>query len=136
MIRAALFCALFARAAFPATQAELEANLAQARAQWGINDPSVTIRFERLNGCHTHFSRVFVAWSDFKTRAILINSACNWDRNGLLSVTVLHEYGHMLTGPQHSDNKHSVMYFMPSADQIITPEDRTKLQLCWIFQQS
>lgn len=128
-MKLAILAALLAHASSAATFPDLSPYLDRASAAWGIHDPSVTIRYQRLNGCHVRLTRAFIAWSDFPSRAILINSACNWDKPNLLQVTVTHEYGHMLTGAQHSENKRSIMYPLVRTDQVITPEDRARINL-------
>jgi predicted Zn-dependent protease len=62
------------------------------------------------------------------SRIITINANCNWAEFSL-TVTILHEYGHILLGtPEHSSDPRSVMYSVVLPNQTVTAADREKLQ--------
>lgn len=127
----ALLLATFAIAtatAAPPTQATLDSALATAEAAWATPRRDIAIVAAPLNSCHPNLitgKRQRIAWSDFATRTITINSNCNWDTLPL-EITVTHEVGHMLTGPEHSIDRHSVMFAIVSRNQHITDADRIK----------
>lgn len=109
---------------FP-SQAMLDTDLKLAETAWGKHAEIRSISLAPIGGDCT-----VSAWSDLASRDITVNSlnACRWDAK-LLAVTIEHEYGHMLLGFPHSEDKHSVMYFRPHrVGQRITKEDRARIE--------
>ena len=92
----------------PSTE-ELSNAYSRAVSAWGMEPKGVVVRTAPLGSCETG---AMVAWSDFVTREIVINSSCHWDTRWLRTI-VAHEVGHMLHGQGHSTNRHSVMFPAP-----------------------
>lgn len=113
----------------------LYAALQTARAAWGT-DTAATIQLAPLSDCKPHGLRgvvPMIAWSDFATRTITLNSNCGkrWNNLRVLQSTVTHELGHLIAGtPDHSPDRHSVMYYqITGKPQAITPADRAQRKL-------
>lgn len=122
--------------------------LAKARAAWRA-DPSLVIEFrwDALNSCNLRTSPEVATLQGIDTQTtihfdddsqpdklehaftyvIRLNSSCDWNRLGLDAVMV-HEVGHVMLGPDHSCDPHSVMFWKVMPGQIIQPEDWDKLR--------
>lgn len=126
------------------TKEQLDAALANAKSDWGINIDPVEIRLEAINPCdmfatpriavvETHDFHTIITYDDGTkadggttyTYVIKINSNCNWYASGLdLDKTVSHELGHILQrSVLHSKNPRSIMYPVVNSRQSILPED-------------
>ena len=127
------------RPALP-TPADLERALSAAVAAWGATsaDP-VSIKLAALNACdvtadaHPVIASTVTTWTAFDggarsySHVIEINSGCDW-RMQPLGNAVLHEYGHILMGADHSSDPHSVMFWIVKGTrQRITTLDRARL---------
>ena len=112
------------------TQSDLNQVLDAAREQWGVTADAVNIRMEPFGECESIPGKSHtIAKSEMDgSRIITINANCDWVEFSL-TVTVLHECGHILLGtPEHSSDPRSVMYSVVLPNQTITPADRGKLQ--------
>jgi hypothetical protein len=112
------------------TQSDLNQALDAARDQWGVPATPVSIRLEPFSECESIPGKSHtIAKSEMDgSRIITINANCNWAEFSL-TVTILHEYGHILLGtPEHSSDPRSVMYSVVLPNQTITAADREKLQ--------
>jgi hypothetical protein len=125
------------------TQTELDAALANARAQWNAEGSEfIEFRLDPLNSCNLNEVHDIALTQSFDTVTTLsfddappevshklvwvirINSNCDWSRLNLKN-TVTHELGHILISPMyHSKNKKSVMFPLVQGAQSILPEDR------------
>ncbi len=122
------------------SQGDLDVALRSAAREWGTrsSDP-VSIRLAPINPCRTGVNSVEMADTitsttvfdrgpESRSHVIEINSNCDWSVHPLPQV-VLHEYGHVLMGPGHSDDNHSVMFWViHSRKQKITAADRERLR--------
>lgn len=92
-------------------QHELRTAVTLAESSWGRSAHVAGIRYAQLGSCTN--TRGIMAWSDFATRIISVNSQCDWQDTTYLQIIVTHEVGHLLIGQGHSLNRHSVMYYAP-----------------------
>ena len=117
-------------------QADLDAALVYAEAQWGSHADVFSIRFGDLSGCvalgEGHGSgKPCAGWSDIRwnQRAITISESIEWTPAYLRAV-VTHEYGHILRGSQtHSLDVSSIMYWIvyKNGHQKVTEQDRLEM---------
>lgn len=120
------------------TPAELSSALASAESAWGVDDVPVEFRLEPLESCITQVATeqdleavTTISFDDGRmalhtsqvTHVIRINSSCDWSLLNLDQI-IMHEFGHVLIGPDHSKDPHSIMYPVVHAGQRITPKDR------------
>lgn len=135
---------IFVLAANVPSDDEIAAALASAREAWKATQ-EITVRSEPLNNCELrdipHIAEM--QWEDVQTTVtfdgqstvshkltyvVLLNSNCDWSKLSL-SQTMLHEVGHVVIGAEwHNPDRRSIMYYIVSGKQVITPEDRAMVR--------
>jgi hypothetical protein len=102
-----------------------------ASGMWGVTIPVRGIRYGPTGtGCDGPAN--ILALTDYSTHVITINEKCIWDAgtasDALLVYLLTHEFGHLLMGPEHSLDPHSIMFETVSlSGQVVTAEDRKRL---------
>jgi hypothetical protein len=102
-----------------------------ASEMWGVTIPVRGIRYGP-SGTGCDGAANVLALTDYSTHIITINEKCIWDAgtasDALLVYLLTHEFGHLLMGPDHSLDPHSIMFTTVSlSGQVVTADDRKRL---------
>lgn len=148
VIGISLMIATYAQAATLPTPSDLSSALTEARIAWGVqSNETIQFRLDPLNPCTLKDNPIIAQTQSLDTVTtmtfddgtapevshnlvwvIRINSNCDWSKLNLRN-TITHELGHILISPNfHSANRRSIMYWIVSGDQKITPEDRAAVK--------